>query len=88
MITRLDKNVGRVMAALDDRGLADNTLVVFTSDHGATFEAGNQGTSDFHDSNQPFRGQKRTVWEGGTRVPALALAGASPPAPSRARSCT
>lgn len=72
MVTRLDKNVGRILTALDELGLADNTLVVFTSDHGATFESGNLGTSDFHDSNRPFRGQKRTLWEGGIRVPAIA----------------
>jgi arylsulfatase A-like enzyme len=61
------------MAALDELGLAGNTLVVFSSDHGATFEKGNQGVSNFHDSNQPFRGQKRTLWEGGIRVPAIAV---------------
>ncbi|WP_422927419.1 sulfatase-like hydrolase/transferase [Singulisphaera sp. PoT] len=72
MVTRLDKNIGRILAALDEQGLAENTLVVFASDHGATFEAGNLGTSSFHDSNKPFRGQKRTLWEGGLRVPALA----------------
>lgn len=72
MITRLDKHVGRILAALDEAGLADDTLVVFASDHGATFEAGNQGVSAFHDSNAPFRGQKRTLWEGGLRVPACA----------------
>ena len=53
MVTRLDRNVGRVLDALDGLGLAGDTLVVFTSDHGATFESGNQGTSNFHDSNRP-----------------------------------
>jgi arylsulfatase A-like enzyme len=72
MVTRLDKNVGRIVAALEEQGLTDNTLIVFTSDHGATFEQGNQGTSAALDSNRPFRGQKRTLWEGGIRVPGLA----------------
>ena len=70
MVTRLDKEIGRLLQALDDLGLAENTVVVFTSDHGATFEAGNKGASAFHRSNGPFRGQKRTLWEGGIRVPA------------------
>jgi arylsulfatase A-like enzyme len=71
MVTRLDKEIGRVLATLDDLKLTDNTLVLFTSDHGATFEAGNKGTSAYHKSNGPFRGQKRTLWEGGVRVPAI-----------------
>lgn len=71
MITRLDKEIGRLMKSLDDLGLSENTLVVFTSDNGATFESGNQGASNYHDSNRPFRGHKRNLWEGGVRVPGI-----------------
>ena len=71
MIHRLDAAIGRILQALDETGLAQNTIVIFTSDNGATFEAGNQGASNFHDSNHPFRGQKRSLEEGGIRVPGL-----------------
>jgi arylsulfatase A len=69
MVTRLDRNVGRLAAMLERLGLTRETLIVFTSDQGATFERGNQGTSAALDSNRPFRGQKRTLWEGGIHVP-------------------
>ncbi len=71
MVTRLDAEVGRVMGALRSSGLARNTIVVFTSDQGASFEMGNRGASAFHDSNAPFRGQKRNLWEGCIRVPGI-----------------
>jgi arylsulfatase A-like enzyme len=71
MVTRLDAEVGRVLHALDVAGLARNTLVVFTSDQGASFELGNHGASAYHDSNRPFRGEKRDLWEGCLRVPGI-----------------
>jgi len=72
MVTRLDLNIGRLVETLKRLELDRETLIVFTSDHGATFESGNQGASAALDSNRPFRGQKRTLWEGGVRVPGLA----------------
>ena len=71
MVTRLDRNIGRLMETIRKLDLSRDTLVVFTSDHGATFESGNGGTSAGLDSNRPFRGQKRTLWEGGVRVPGV-----------------
>ena len=63
MTRALDRSVGRVMAALEDEGLADNTIVVFTSDNGG---AGYVGLADV---NAPYRGWKITYFEGGIRVP-------------------
>lgn len=71
MIRRLDSSIGRILKALDELGLASNTLTVFTADNGATFESGNKGASAFHDSNRPYRGQKRSLEEGGIREPAI-----------------
>ncbi len=71
MIHRLDKSIGRLMKSLDDLNLANNTVVVFSSDNGATFESRNFGASWYHDSNRPHRGQKRSLEEGGIRVPGL-----------------
>ncbi|MCB1694031.1 MAG: sulfatase-like hydrolase/transferase, partial [Pseudomonadales bacterium] len=66
MIRALDRGVGRVLAALDENGLRENTLVVFTSDNGG---AGYIGLPDI---NKPYRGWKLTHFEGGTHVPFMA----------------
>jgi len=66
MIRALDRGVGRVLQALADNGVADNTLVVFTSDNGG---AGYIGLPEI---NRPFRGWKLTFFEGGLRVPLFA----------------
>jgi arylsulfatase A-like enzyme len=63
MIQALDRSVGRVMQALEDNGIDNNTLVVFTSDNGG---AGYVGLPDI---NKPYRGWKITFFEGGTHVP-------------------
>ena len=70
MITRMDREVGRVMALLDELGLDDNTIVFFTSDNGPTFNGGTD--SDFFNSAGEFRGLKTELYEGGIRVPMIA----------------
>jgi arylsulfatase A-like enzyme len=61
MILALDEQVGRVLKALDDHGLAGNTIVIFTSDNGG---------ERFSDT-WPFNGRKTELLEGGLRIPAL-----------------
>jgi len=61
MVQALDKNVGAILNELDRLGLRDNTIVVFTSDNGATQDG----------SNLPFRGGKHSVFEGGTHLPTV-----------------
>ncbi len=65
-MAELDSLVGTLLKKLDDLGIADNTIVVFSSDNGAeTFSWPDGG-------NTPFRGEKGTTWEGGFRVPCVA----------------
>lgn len=66
VVEELDWSVGRVMAALKDMKLTDNTLVIFTSDNGPMTLFGIYGGSA-----GPFRGGKGTTWEGGLRVPGI-----------------
>jgi len=69
MITRLDRDVGRLMELLKKLGLENDTVVLFTSDNGPHKEGG--ANPDFHDSNGPLRGIKRDMYEGGIRVPMI-----------------
>ncbi|HYW80366.1 MAG TPA: arylsulfatase [Thermoguttaceae bacterium] len=70
MITRMDADVGRLIAKLAELGLEENTLVLFTSDNGPHREGG--ADPDFNNSNGPLRGIKRDLYEGGIRVPLIA----------------
>lgn len=63
MIRALDRNVGRILDALQANGLEENTLVFFTSDNGGANYIG------LPDINRPYRGWKATFFEGGTRSP-------------------
>ncbi len=71
-VTDLDTQIGRLLAVLDERGLADNTLVIFASDNGPediqVINAGHSGVG----STGLFRGRKRSLYEGGIRVPFIA----------------
>jgi arylsulfatase A-like enzyme len=61
MLERADAGVGRILAALDEAGIAGNTLVIFTNDNGG----------EWLSRNAPFFHRKLSLWEGGIRVPAI-----------------
>lgn len=70
-ITRLDASVGQLLALIKEMGVDDHTLIIFTSDNGACEDSG-QHTVEFFDSNGPWRGTKRGMYEGSLRVPTVA----------------
>ncbi|MEB2775021.1 arylsulfatase [Algoriphagus sp. D3-2-R+10] len=70
MVERIDAYVGEVLAKVEELGLAENTLIIFASDNGAHLEGG--ADPEFFDSNGPFRGHKRDLYEGGVRTPMIA----------------
>jgi len=70
MVTRMDRDIGRIMRALQDYGIDDNTLVIFTSDNGAGRGSGYD--PEFFNSTGPFRGFKGDLYEGGLRAPTVA----------------
>ena len=66
MVEQMDLNIGRLLSALDALGIAENTLVVFTSDNG-----GLSTSEGLPTSNLPYRGGKGWMYEGGIRVPLI-----------------
>jgi arylsulfatase A-like enzyme len=70
MITRLDKDVGRLMAALEKAGISQNTIIVFSGDNGATHDVGGVETK-FFNSSGGLRGLKGSLYEGGVREPTV-----------------
>ena len=67
---KLDETVRAVTAKLKDKGMLDNTLILFTSDNGSHAEGGYR--PDMLQSSGPLRGHKRDLYEGGIRVPLIA----------------
>ena len=70
MITRMDREIGKILALLKKLGLEKNTIVIFTSDNGPTYAGGVD--AEFFESAGPLRGLKGSLYEGGIRVPMIA----------------
>jgi len=70
MVSYMDRDMGRLMELLDELNLAHKTLVLFTSDNGPHREGNHD--HEFFDSNGPLRGYKRSMHDGGIRVPMIA----------------
>lgn len=71
MISHLDRGVGKINLLIKELGLEENTLIIFTSDNGASGKTGGYD-AEFFKSNGDKRGSKATLYEGGLRVPMIA----------------
>jgi arylsulfatase A len=69
MVARMDRGIGQLLEELEQLGIADNTVVLFTSDNGPHFTG--RGDADQRRFNAGLRGHKYLVYEGGIRVPAV-----------------
>lgn len=69
MVTALDAYVGKIVDTLEAKGIADNTLIIFTSDNGPHDEGG--GDPDFFRAASPYKGMKRDLYDGGIHVPMI-----------------
>lgn len=70
MVSRLDRDIGKIISKLDELGLSSDTLVIFSSDNGPTPAGG--ADPDFFNGNGIYRGIKRDLYEGGIRMPMIA----------------
>ena len=71
MITRLDREVGRMVSLVRELGLEEDTIFVVSSDNGPTYDRTGGSDSEFFRSAGPFRGLKGSLFEGGNRVPCI-----------------
>ncbi len=71
MITRMDREVGRMVTLVRELGLEEDTIFVVTSDNGPTYDRTGGSDSEFFRSAGPFRGLKGSLYEGGNRVPCI-----------------
>ena len=69
MVTALDDYVGQIVSVLEEQGIADNTIIFFTSDNGPHDEGG--ADPDFFKASAPYRGIKRDLYDGGIHVPMI-----------------
>lgn len=67
MVSEIDRNVGQLVSLLKEKGVWENTIFILSSDNGVHCVGGHK--PDFFDSNGPFRGYKRDLYEGGVRAP-------------------
>ena len=70
MITRMDRDIGKMVQLVTDLGLEDDTIFIFTSDNGAVFPLAGYDPVDFK-SNGELRGYKQDIYEGGIREPLI-----------------
>ena len=71
MVTRFDREIGRMINLIGELGLTEETIFIFTSDNGPLYDRLGGTDTDFFDSGNGFRGRKGSMYEGGLRVPCI-----------------